>query len=233
MQPGADGRARRVGGAAKWAADRGADGGAAASGTAARALWLALWGGLAVLSAWQAAAAPAALPRSIASMADGQPHVLALAGTALGSALSGHGALVSWALAAVLAVIAAAVFLPVSSRRAVMGAGAVLAVAVWTLGQGFGGLLTGMATDPNSGPLLLLALAAYWPVRAAANARAQPSPAPSRRLRPGRRPRPGRRAALHQATWRAGGSHAVLGEAGHRRDERADGDRDGVDARRG
>ena len=110
-------------------------------------------------------------------MADGQPHFLALAGAALGSALSGHGALVSWALAAVLAVIAAAVFLPAPARRAVLGAGAVLAVAVWTLGQGCGGLLTGMATDPNSGPLLLLALAAYWPVRAAAVARA-PAAAP-------------------------------------------------------
>ncbi len=117
------------------------------------------------------------LSRSVAGIADGQPRWLATVDTALASALGRHGALVSWAFAAVLAVLAAAVFLPVPARRAVLGAGAVLAVAVWTLGQGFGGLLTGMATDPNSGPLLLLAVAAYWPVHAATTARA-PATAP-------------------------------------------------------
>ena len=156
------------------AGDRGtgAAGGMAAGGMAARGLWVALWGGLAVLSTWQAAAAPAALPHSIGEMASGQPRWLAAAGTSAASALRGHGALVSLVLAGVLAAMAAAVFLPVPARRVVLGAGAVLAVTVWTLGQGFGGLLTGMATDPNSGPLLLLAIAAYWPVRARAAARA-------------------------------------------------------------
>ena len=38
----------------------------------------------------------------------------------------------------------------------------VLAAAVW-LAQGMGELFTGMATDPESGPLLALLALAFWP----------------------------------------------------------------------
>jgi hypothetical protein len=36
-------------------------------------------------------------------------------------------------------------------------------VAIW-VAQDFGELLTGQATDPNSGPLLIVLAAAFWPV---------------------------------------------------------------------
>jgi hypothetical protein len=39
-----------------------------------------------------------------------------------------------------------------------------LAAITW-VGQGFGGILTGQGTDPNSGPLLFLLALAYWPIR--------------------------------------------------------------------
>jgi hypothetical protein len=45
---------------------------------------------------------------------------------------------------------------------------AVMAVAIWVVGEDFGTLFSGSATDPNSGPLLVLLAAAYWPVRRAA-----------------------------------------------------------------
>ncbi len=147
-----------------------AGGSAVASGPAATALWLLLWGGLAVLSLSQAVAAPGALGQSLADMAGGQPRWLASADSALAALLGHHGATASLAFAAVLAVIAASVFLPMPARRLVLGAAAALVVLLWTVGQAFGGILTGMATDPNSGPLLLLALAAYWPARATAPA---------------------------------------------------------------
>ena len=41
----------------------------------------------------------------------------------------------------------------------------VLAAAVW-LAQGMGELYTGMATDPESGPLLALLALAFWPAGA-------------------------------------------------------------------
>ena len=37
-------------------------------------------------------------------------------------------------------------------------------MAIWVLGENFGGLLTGQATDPNSGLLLILLAAACWPL---------------------------------------------------------------------
>lgn len=146
---------------------------ASGSGPAARALWLLLWGGLAVVSLLQAAAAPQAIGRSITAMTAGQPRWLASADSSVAGALAHHGAQLSLALAGVLTVIASAVFLPDRIRRAVLGLAGVLSVLLWTIGQGFGGVLTGMATDPNSGILLLLTVAAYWPVREAAAAEAR------------------------------------------------------------
>jgi hypothetical protein len=43
---------------------------------------------------------------------------------------------------------------------------AVLAAAIGVAGQDLGGILTGSGTDPESGPLLILLVLAYWPVRA-------------------------------------------------------------------
>ena len=43
----------------------------------------------------------------------------------------------------------------------------VLALFIWVAGEDFGGILTGHATDPNSGPLLILLAAACWPPRRA------------------------------------------------------------------
>ena len=42
-----------------------------------------------------------------------------------------------------------------------------LALCIWVAGEDFGGILTGHATDPNSGPLLILLAAAFWPPRRA------------------------------------------------------------------
>jgi hypothetical protein len=53
-------------------------------------------------------------------------------------------------------------------------------VLVWWLGENFGGLAGGVATDPNSGPLwMLLAVSAWMPVT-----RAAPEPAVSPPLSP-------------------------------------------------
>ena len=49
----------------------------------------------------------------------------------------------------------------------------VLALVIWVFGENFGGLLTGQATDPNTGPLLILLAAAYWPLRRARRVRRQ------------------------------------------------------------
>jgi hypothetical protein len=38
---------------------------------------------------------------------------------------------------------------------------------IWVFGEALGGILTGVGTDPNSGPLLALLALAYWPLRTA------------------------------------------------------------------
>ena len=50
-----------------------------------------------------------------------------------------------------------------------------IAMFIWVAGEDFGGVLTGHATDPGSGPLLILLAAAFWPQRRA------PSPGQPRR----------------------------------------------------
>jgi hypothetical protein len=40
----------------------------------------------------------------------------------------------------------------------------VAALSIWAVGENFGGILTGQATDPNTGPLLALAALAFWPL---------------------------------------------------------------------
>ena len=39
-----------------------------------------------------------------------------------------------------------------------------MALAIWVIGENFGGILTGQATDPNTGPLLVLVALAHSPL---------------------------------------------------------------------
>ena len=52
----------------------------------------------------------------------------------------------------------------------------VVAVVIWVFGEAFGAILAGGATDPNSGLLLILLAAAYWPTRIAVTAPAAAQP---------------------------------------------------------
>ena len=61
-------------------------------------------------------------------------------------------------------------------------AGAALALDYWVFGEAFGGMFTGLATDPNTGPLLVLLALAVYPNRAWAAQRAE---APGRVARRG------------------------------------------------
>ena len=72
---------------------------------------------------------------------------------------------ISITLAVLLAAVAVSVLLP--SRRAVR-AGIVLAVVIatliWVFAEGFGMPFMGMATDPDTGPLLVAIAVAFWPI---------------------------------------------------------------------
>ena len=40
-----------------------------------------------------------------------------------------------------------------------------VAMVIWAVGEAFGMILAGGATDPNTGPLLAILALAYWPAR--------------------------------------------------------------------
>ena len=57
---------------------------------------------------------------------------------------------------------------PGQAARATLVLALVAAAAIWVVGEAFGMILAGGATDPNSGPLLALLALAYWPCEAEA-----------------------------------------------------------------
>ena len=132
---------------------------------AARALWLVLWASLAYFALLPANRAPQALHTMLSSMTEGEPAWLAAISQHGAALLAHHGLAASAGLAALLALIAVGVYLPLQAARALLAVAAVLAVVIGVAGQDLGGILTGTGTDPESGPLLILLVLAYWPVR--------------------------------------------------------------------
>jgi hypothetical protein len=133
----------------------------------ARALWLVLWLSLAYFALTPATRAPQAVSGMIAGMDRGQPGWLAAIQREAASLAAGDGLAVSVVLAVALAVIAAGVYLPRPVARASLLLAIVVALVIWVVTEAFGGILAGGATDPNSGPPLVLLALAYWPARAA------------------------------------------------------------------
>jgi hypothetical protein len=76
-------------------------------------------------------------------------------------------------LALVFDLVAIGIFLPVPYARVAVIMAAIAATASWVIGEDFGALFTGSATDPNTGPLLVLLAAAYWPAHAASRSRSR------------------------------------------------------------
>ena len=157
-----------------WPADRApaarepADRAPAAPFTAARAVgrrvaqacWLVVWLGLAALALLPAFRA---IGRTVADTTPGEPAWLAWTDAHAASALTRHGLLAAVVLAVVLVTVASGPFLTRRAARVVIVLAVTLAAALW-LAQGLGGILTGSATDPDTGPLLALLALAFWPL---------------------------------------------------------------------
>jgi hypothetical protein len=140
-----------------------------------KALWLLLWAGFACLMLQARNRAPGAVRAIIASLAAGEPRWVAAMDHAAAAAAGHAGPLVPAVLAAAFAAIGIAIFIPAAVRPALM-LSIILALASWVIGQNFGGILTGQATDPNAGPPLVLLALAFWPHPAASRWGAGRSP---------------------------------------------------------
>jgi hypothetical protein len=132
----------------------------------ARALWLVFWLSQAYFALIPANRAPQAVNGMIASMNSGEPGWLAAVERGGASLVADRGLATSIVLAVALVLIAIGVYLPQPFAKATLVLAIVVALVIWVVAQALGGILAGGATDPNSGPLLVLLALAYWPSRA-------------------------------------------------------------------
>jgi hypothetical protein len=151
----------------------------AVGAAAARLLWLVLWGSLAYFALTPENRAPQALHDMMVGLAGGEPGWLTGLENHAATLLANQGLAASTALAVALAVIAAGVFLPPPLARATLILALVVTAFIWVFGEAVGQMLTGGATDPNSGPLLALLAVAYWPRAGRGTSRWQERPAPA------------------------------------------------------
>lgn len=124
--------------------------------------WAALWLGGALLQLVSGQNTTADLSSMISGMADGAPGWLAGLDLHVANFLRAQGNWVIAALVIVQALIGFLVLLPRRTRTAAVGAGILLSLGFWAVGQSFGTYYSGLATDPNSAPLfILLGLAVF------------------------------------------------------------------------
>ena len=124
-----------------------------------------LWLSLAWFALQPANRAPLALHDLLARQANGEPGWLAGIENSAAAAVGSHGLAVSIVLAAACVLVAAGVWLPRPAARATVLLALVVAAVIWVVGEAFGMILAGGATDPNSGLLLALLALAYWPAK--------------------------------------------------------------------
>jgi hypothetical protein len=140
-----------------------ADGGAVRRGQWVRWAWLVVWIGVALLEFEplnHAAGVPAA---QLVNIGQGEPGWLASLNSAVGGVFAGAGLVVA-VLIGLCAVFAGIGVFDHRIRRGALIVGIVLAVFSGIFGQDLGGLFTGQATDPGTGPLLVLFALSLWPV---------------------------------------------------------------------
>ncbi len=131
--------------------------------TGARLVWLTLWAVLALETLQPNDRSPTALHDLVAGNTDGEPEWIKGIDGWAARLLNYRGTEVSIVLAVLFAVVAAGVFtrLPL---KPVLVLAVLLSLTIWVAGQDFGALATGHATDPNTGPVLALLAATFWPV---------------------------------------------------------------------
>jgi hypothetical protein len=147
------------------------DGPAAAEGPlgarGGKAIWAVTWVGMGILWLLPANRSGGTISGAISGAVTGEPGWLAHVQLAVAHALASGGGSVAVVCAGLSFVIGLG---PLVSRHTTvfLVAGAALALDYWVFGEAFGGVFTGLGTDPNTGPLLVLLALAVYPNRAPA-----------------------------------------------------------------
>ncbi|HEX3841150.1 MAG TPA: hypothetical protein VHU85_10195 [Acidimicrobiales bacterium] len=130
-----------------------------------RGLWLTLWGSFVYFILQPGDRAPNALSAMASGMSDGEPGWLRSLDHTMAGALAHHGLEVSIAVAVLCIVVAISPFFVRLNRLGVIAA-VLFGGAIWLM-EDFGGIFTGHGTDPNSGILIILLAATFWPLHRA------------------------------------------------------------------
>lgn len=129
----------------------------------ARLAWAALW----ILAAWEWLRSTSANPNAVSRLLASAPSGMGWLSTVqqwCARAAVGDGLPIGLLLALISVAIGVAVYYDWHAR-AFLKLSIALSLVFWVVGQGFGGIFAGGATDPNAGPLFaLLAAALYWTV---------------------------------------------------------------------
>jgi hypothetical protein len=121
--------------------------------------WAVLWVGAALLQVLPGQNSGGAVAKAFTAGTSGAPGWLVDLTSSAGGWAADHGLLAVILLAAALALIGLGVLTP-RTRVPALVLGLALTLDFWVLGQHLGGVYTGRATDPNTGPgLALMAIA--------------------------------------------------------------------------
>ena len=130
----------------------------------ARAVWAVLWVGGAALLCQPANLARGALGGALRVAGAGQPGWYATFLFGAAKAVAPYGVALTIVVAVEMALVGLGVAL-CRQETTLLGVATVLALLIWVLPEGLGGILTGAGTDPNTGPLLALAALAWYRCR--------------------------------------------------------------------
>jgi hypothetical protein len=126
-----------------------------------RILWLTLWGSFVYFILQPGDRGPNALSSMASGMSDAEPGWLRRLDHTLAGALANHGIEVSVGAAVLCMVVAVSPYFVRLNRLGVIAA-VLFGAAIWLM-EDFGGIFTGQGTDPNSGILIVLLAAIFWP----------------------------------------------------------------------
>jgi len=131
-------------------------------------LWSLLWASFVYGLLQPANRSPKSLGSMTSGMGSGEPRWLANLDQSLGNAITGNGIEISIVCALLCVVIAVGILIPRLVRPTIIIAVA-FSLTIWLI-EDFGGIFTTQGTDPNTGPLLVLLAATYWPYQPALDA---------------------------------------------------------------
>jgi len=116
--------------------------------------WAVVWVGGAVLQALPGQNTAGAVADTLTGMT--MPSWLTGSVNGIADGFTKLGSVALWLLVAVFVVVGVGGLLGGRTRTIAAWAGMVLGALIWVFGEGFANLFNGQATDPNSGPLLVL-----------------------------------------------------------------------------